>query len=195
VQHEREPALRASLLKLYLRHLAATRPEDGAAARRALGADAAARIERTPGHEWLPLSLEVTILGAIHERHGDDTVLALGRELGLAAMDDTILRPLVRATLTMLGRRPDVLLHLALAGWRVATRDAGRVAIARRADGEVDVAVEDMPPVMRERALLLRMAGSTEALLRSIGVTARSQLVWEPGASRAEIRLTWARGG
>jgi hypothetical protein len=190
-----EPALRASLLRLYLRHLAATRPDDAGAVREALGADAVARIERTPGHEWLPIALEVAIVRTIHERHGDTGVRALGRAVGRAAVDDAILQPLVRATITMLGRRPDVLLHIALAGWRIATRNACRIAVASRSDGEVRLLLDGIPPVMRERALFLRLGASCDALLEYGGVAAESEVEWEPGASTAVIRVRWWRGG
>jgi hypothetical protein len=67
--------------------------------------------------------------------------------------------------------------------------------VAARADGEVRVAVEDIPAEMRDRALLLRMAGSTEALLRWGGIATASEVDWEPGSSRADIRISWARAG
>jgi hypothetical protein len=190
-----EPALRASLLRLYLRHLDAAHPDDAGAAREALGAEAVARIERAPGHEWLPISYEVAILRAIHARHGDEGARAVGRAVGRAAVDDAILRPLVRATLTMLGRRPDVLLHIALVGWRIATRNACRLAVASRADREVRLSVLDIPPVMRDRAMFLRMAGSLDALLEYGGVAAASEVEWEPGSMRAAVRVRWSRGG
>lgn len=57
-----EPQLRASLLRLHLRNLESARPDDAGAVREALGAEAVARIERTPGHEWLPVALEVAIV-------------------------------------------------------------------------------------------------------------------------------------
>jgi hypothetical protein len=190
-----EPALRASLLKLYLRHLDAVRPDDAHAVREALGPAAVARIERAPGHEWLPISWEVAIVRTLQDRHGDDGPRAVGRAVGRAAVDDAILRPLVRATLTMLGRRPDVLLQIALAGWRVATRNTCRLSIASRADGEARVSIAEMPPVMRDRALLLRMAGSLEALLGYGGVAATIDVEWEPGTANAFHRVRWSRGG
>lgn len=190
-----DPAVRTSLLRLYLRHLDAARPDDASGARGALGPEAVARIERTPGHEWLPMAYEVVILRAIHARRGDEGVRAVGRAVGRAAVDDAILRPLVRATLTMLGRRPDVLLHIALVGWRIATRNACRIAVASRADGEVTLRFLGMPPVMRDQAMLLRMDGSLEALLEYGGVAASCETAWEPGAADATVKVRWSRGG
>jgi hypothetical protein len=188
-----EPAVRTSLLRLYLRHLDGARPGDASAAREALGPEAVARIERTPGHEWLPMAYELAILRAIHARHGEEGVRALGRAVGRAAVDDALLRPLVRATLTMLGRRPDVLVHIALVGWRIATRNACRITVAARADGEVTLRFLGMPPVMRDRAMLLRMDGSLEALLDYGGVAARSETTWEPGSADATVKVRWSR--
>jgi hypothetical protein len=190
-----EPVLRASLLRLYLRHLDAARPEDASAVREALGAETVARIERASGHEWLPIAWEVAIVRALHVRHGDEAPRAVGRAVGRAAIDDAILRPLVRATLTMLGRRPDVLVQIALVGWRIATRNACRIAVASRSDGEVTLSMVDIPPVMRDRAILLRMDGSLEALLDYGRVAAACATEWEPGAARATVRVRWSRGG
>lgn len=188
-----EPAVRASLLRLYLRHIDAAHPQDAVAVREALGAEAVARIQRASGHEWLPLAYEVTIARVIRARRGDEAARAVGRAVGRAAVDDALLRPLVRATLTMLGRRPDVLLQIALMGWRVATRDACRLAVASRADGEVTLRMADIPPVMRDRAMLLRMDGSLEALLDYGGVAATCETDWEPGAAHATVRVRWSR--
>lgn len=190
-----EPQLRASLLRLYLRRIAVRSQEDAAAVRAAVGSENVARIERAIGHEWLPMSLEVAILRAIHARHGDEGVHALGRDVGHAAIGDGILGPLVRATVTMLGRRPDVLVHIAIRGWSLATRNAGRVRVSTRTDGEVRIAMEDLPPVMRERIVLLRLAGSTEALLEYGVPAAGSELEWAAGAARADLRLWWSRAG
>jgi hypothetical protein len=113
--------------------------------------------------------------------------------VGRAAVDDALLRPLIRATLTMLGRRPDVLLQIALAGWRIATRNACRLGVSSRADGEVTLSIADIPPVMRDRAMLLRMDGSLEALLDYGGVAATCETDWEPGAAHATVRVRWSR--
>ncbi|HEY6006362.1 MAG TPA: hypothetical protein VIV57_26015 [Anaeromyxobacter sp.] len=189
-----EPSVRASLLRLYLRHIDAARPGDATPVREALGAEAVARIERASGHEWLPIAYEVAILRALRARHGDEAPRAVGRAVGRAAVDDAILRPLVRATLIMLGRRPDVLVHIALAGWRIATRNACRLAVSSRADGEVRLSMVDIPPVMRDRAMLLRMDGSLEALLGYGGVAAEVETDWEAGAAHATVRVRWSRG-
>jgi hypothetical protein len=190
-----EPQLRASLLRLYLSCIAVRSRDDSAAVRAALGPESVARIERAPGHDWLPMTLEVAILRAIHARHGDEGVRALGREVGHAAIGDGLLGRLLRATVTMLGRRPDVLVHIAIAGWSLATRNACRAAVASRTDGEVRIALEDLPGVMRERIVLLRLGGSTAALLEYGVASAGSELEWAPGSARAELRLWWSRAG
>jgi len=188
-----EPEIRASLLKLYLARLDVRGKEEAAAARAALGADAVRRIERTRGNEWLPMAWEVSMLRAVHGMRGDEGVRELGRELGRAAIEDALLGPLVKAMLGMLGRRPDVLLQLSLAGWGTATRNAGRGSIIERTDGLARLAIDALPAALRERALLLRICGSVEALLEMGGVAARA----EPGGEdrdRLYLAVSWGAG-
>jgi hypothetical protein len=191
-----EPQLRASLLRLYLERLPSLDAEATAAARAALGAETIRRVERAAGHVWLPMAWELAILRAVHAARGDGAVRALGREVGRAALSNPILRPLVSAVLGMLGRRPEALVQLALAGWGVAVRDAGGAAIVARRGGELKIAYEGIPEVARHRAHLLRMCGSVEALLRSGGVDARVEIgEWTEGAARAVYVVSWTRRG
>jgi hypothetical protein len=95
----------------------------------------------------------------------------------------------------MLGRRPEALAQLAMAGWSVAVRDAGGVAIVGRRAGVLRVADVGIPEPVRHRAHLLRMCGSVEALLRSGGVDAHVKLQWTEGAARAVYVVSWTRRG
>jgi hypothetical protein len=53
----------------------------------------------------------------------------------------------------------------------------------------------ELPEVLRDRAMLLRMGGATEAVLELGGLTTALELEWEPGAPRAVLRLSWTRRG
>ncbi len=189
-----EPELRASLLKLYLERLPHVLGEDSAKVRDELGADAILRIERASASAWLPIAIEVALLRAVERLRGDDGVREVGRDVGLAATNNAILRPLVSAMLGMLGRRPDVLVQLAVAGWGLATRNAGRLRIASRVDGEVRIELFEIPEAMRDRALFLRMCGSIEALFAHGGVRAQVELDGAPEAPRIGYTVKWSRG-
>lgn len=189
-----EPEIRASLLKLYLVRLPLRGVEDASAVREALGPEAIRRIEWAAGHDWLPLAFELTMLRVVRARRGDEGVRALGRDMGRAAVDDAFLRPLVAAMLVMLGRRPDVLLQLSQAGWRLATRNAGSFSVVSRRDGEVRMRFDAPPELLQDSVLLLRGAGSLEALFAYGGVEARAEVEWTPGASAAVVVVSWRRG-
>ena len=180
-----EPSVRASLVKMVLRRATEVWPGDAAAIHAALGPDALARLDATPGYEWVPLTFEVAIVHAVHALHGDEGARRLGREIGLAGPQHPLLRPLVMATLGMLGRRPSALLEVAVSAWRVATRDAGGAALE----------LLDLPEVLRERPFLLRIGGATEALFELAGLRTAVEVEWEEGASSAVLRLSWSSGG
>jgi hypothetical protein len=190
-----EPSVRASLVRMILGRLDEVSPEDAAAAREALGRAALERIERTAGHDWIPLAHEVAIARAVHARRGDEGARWLGREVGRGAIHHGLLRPLVTATLGMLGLRPSALLEVAVAGWRIATRNAGGPAHVRRCDRhQLELELTELPEVLRDRGMLLRMGGSMEALFELAGLSTALEVVWEPGSPRAVLRLGWSRG-
>ena len=191
-----EPSIRASLARMVLRRAAEVWPDDAAAIRAALGPDALDRLERTPGHEWVPLAFEVAIVRAVHARHGDEGARRLGVEIGRAGLEHPLLRPLVVATLGMLGRRPPVLLEIASAAWMVATREAGRPGRARPRAGGATLDLSQLTEVViRERAYLLRMAGALQALFELARLSTTCDVEWEEGAPRAVLQLSWVRAG
>ncbi len=193
-----DPEVRASLLKLYLQRLPALGDDDCAAVRADLGPDTLGRIERAGARDWLPLAFEVAIVRAVHRRRGDEGARELGRDVARASFDHAVFRPLISAMLGMLGRRPDVLLQLAMAGWSVAVRNGGRWAITSRADGEVRLAHHDVPEVWRVRGASLRVCGAAEALLAHGGLKAHVTVESAPDAPTARYTVSWGgrrRGG
>jgi len=189
-----EAELRASLLRLYLERVRVLGEEDLAAALDELGDEAAQRIRGTAGHDWLPVAFEIAILRSVQRRRGEEGVRELGRDVGRAAMGNAIMRPLVSATFGMLGRHPEALVQLAVAGMSVATRNAGRVRIVSRKNAEVRLLYGPIPEVCRDRALLLRYSGSIEAVLEQGRVRARAELEWNPGEPSALFVVSWQRG-
>ncbi|WP_242335122.1 MULTISPECIES: hypothetical protein [Anaeromyxobacter] len=186
-----EPEIRAALLKLYLEQLRTFGDGDAASIRGDVRTETVRRVEEAPAAGWLPIAFEVEIVQAVQRRRGDDGVRELGRALGRVATETPVLRPLVTATLAMLGRRPEVLAWIAAKGWNVATRNAGHATYLRRGPGLVHVVLEDLPPVSRDRAHLLRSCGGIEGLYAWAGRAARVDLVWEPGTDRAIFVSSW----
>jgi hypothetical protein len=186
-----EPAVRATFLRMSLARLGERWPEEAAAARAALGHEALASIDRASGLDWLPLSLDVTLARAVHARRGDEGVRQLGREVGHGAADHPLLKPLVTATLGMMGRHPEALAAAGIKGWGLATRRAGRLVVGACTGREVCFEISALPEVMRERALLFRMGGAAESLFDLAGIPTALAVEWEPGASRATLRLSW----
>jgi hypothetical protein len=186
-----EPVVRASFLKLYLRELPRIAKGDEDAVREALGPEAIARIAGTPGYDWLPLTYEVAIVRAVHERHGDAGVHALGRGMGSAATRHAFLRTLIEAMVVMRGRRPETLLQIAMASWPRLIRDAGRNRYTLLGSHEATIWIEEFPEPMRYRPLYVRAAGSVEALLELARIRATSTVEYDPEACRAELRFRW----
>jgi hypothetical protein len=188
-----EPALRASLLQLYLRELpGAVAPDDLAAIHAALGAEAIARIEHAPAFRFLPISLEVTMLRALHERRGDQGVRALGRVMGRAALGHAFMRVLVEASLVMTGRRPEAILELGVKGFARATQRAGHPRLRMRGAREAVIRLERPLEPMRHRALFERLGGSVEAALEELGrVRPESAVEIDPGWAWVDNVFRW----
>ena len=187
-----EPALRASLLQAYLREIARETPDDLGAVREALGAEAIARIEHDPGHGWLPIALEMTILRAVHARRGDEGVLELGRVMGHVAMRHALLRIVGEVSLVMSGRRPQAVLEFTLRGWEKATQNAGVPKLVMRGPREAVIRLAPVPEPLRHRALFVRLGGSVEATLGELcRVSATSAVELDPGWSWADTVFRW----
>jgi hypothetical protein len=188
-----EPVLRASLLQLYLRELPrAVSADDLAAIRAALGPEAIARIEHSAGSRFLPLSLEMTILRAVHDRRGDEGARAVGRTMGHAALRFPLFRVLAEATLLMRGRRPEAILEFAVKGYAQATQHAGHPRLFMRGSREAVIRLEHPPEPMRHRALFWRLNGTTEVALEGLGrVSVRSAFECDPGWERVDTMYYW----
>jgi hypothetical protein len=188
-----EPSVRASLVKMVLRRAAEVWPGDAAAIHAALGPAALARLEETPGHEWVPIAIEAAIVRAVHAKHGDEGARRLGIAIGRGIPGHPLLRPLAAATFGMLGRHPAALVAVGAAAWSVATRDAGRVAGSRRGASEGIFLVDGLPDVLRERCWLVRMGGAGEGVLAIAGLATESWVDWEPGSASARVTVSWRR--
>jgi hypothetical protein len=186
-----EPAVRASFLKLFLRELPRIAKDDEDAVREALGPEAIALIARTPAYDWLPITYEVAIVRAVHERRGDAGVHALGRGMGSATTRHAFLRTLVEAMIVMRGRRPETLLQIAMASWPRLIRNGGRNRYALVGSREAIILIEELPEPMRYRPLYVRAAATVEALLELAPVRATSTAELDREACRAELRFRW----
>lgn len=187
-----EAEVRAGLLRICLGRAEAVLGADAAAVRGALGAEAVRRIERARDGDWLPLRWEATMDACVLERRGPEAVRRLGLEIGRAALEDTILRPLAAALLGMLGRRPDTLLRISLAGWPRATRNAGEGFVLESGGGWARIGLHGVPEDVRTPALLLRVCGSMEAAFGFGHVAARA--VVEGATGSETILVSWGTG-
>lgn len=186
-----EPELRAALLKMYLERLRSLGDDHAAAIRLDVDPAILRQVEGAPMSGWLPLALEVEILQAVERRRGEDGVRELGRVLGRVAVESPVFRPLVAATFAMLGRLPEALVWLAMQGWEIATRHAGLPSYRRVGPRLAHGVLDDLPPVCRNRAHLVRTCGAIEGLFDSAGRTAAVELEWEAGAERAVFAVSW----
>lgn len=190
-----EPAARATLMRLLVRRATDLWPADEGALRAAVGEEGLARLARTPAYEWVPMAWEVAIVRSVHARYGDAGALRLGRELARAGADHALVRPIVSATVGMLGRRkPRAIADIIARVWSIATRDAGRLVVSAP-PGEVHLEHERLPPLLRERAFLLRIGAMAEGILGHVGLETSLALEWEPGSPSARMRVAWRRPG
>lgn len=184
------PEIRAAILRLYLdprtRLDAATR----ALLRGALPAEALQRMDRAGPSEWLPAAWEIAMLRAVHARGGDAAVRAVAGEVGRVARDVPVFRPLLSATLGMLGRHREALVRFLFASLDLSMRNAGRRGAVVGEGRVVRLWHEDIPADAWDRTLNVRNCGAIESLDVK-GVAPRVDVDWTEGSARAVYTLTW----
>lgn len=151
------------------------------------------RIERSAPEEWLPVEIMVALCRAVHAAVGDDGVRAWRRAARRNAFEGSLFRPLLDASIRMLGVTPRALLRLVPLVWGASFREAGTVAVELATAGTASVRLCDLPWAMRERAVLLSLAGGLEAILAAVGCTGEVRLE-QPAEGDVLLLASWKPG-
>jgi hypothetical protein len=148
------------------------------------------RIERAAPDEWLPVEVMVSLCRSVHAAAGDDGVRAWRRAAMRRSVESSLFRPLLDATVRLLGLTPAALLRLVPRLWGSSYREAGQIAVELDPPLAAAVRLIALPGPMRERVVLVSMAGGLEALLETVGCTGEVRLV-EPVEADVVITASW----
>jgi hypothetical protein len=151
------------------------------------------RIEQAAPGDWLPIELMVSLCRAVHAVAGDAGVHAWRRAALRRSFESSLFRPILDATVRMLGLTPAALLRLVPVFWGSSYREAGHVAVELSPPQAAAVRLIALPEPMRERAVLVSLAGGLEAFLETVGCTGEVRLV-EPVEGDVVITASWRTG-
>jgi hypothetical protein len=148
------------------------------------------RIERAAPDEWLPIELTVSLCRSVHAAAGEEGVRAWRRAAIRRFVESSLFRPVLDATVRLLGLTPAALLRLVPTFWGSSYREAGQIAVELAPPQAAAVRLIALPGPMRERAVLVSMMGGLEALLETVGCTGEVRLV-EPVGGDVVITASW----
>ncbi len=146
------------------------------------GADIIRRIEAMSRVDWAPIEVDLEWLECLSAVGG----LAAPRALNAAALHTVVqgplLRPILSATVALVGYRPEAALRFTKEGWRLVYRDMGRAAFEGQGRSGY-VAVEGLPAsCAASPAFLEAVAGGLDGIVGVFG-----------GACRFEARQVGSR--
>jgi hypothetical protein len=182
--------VRASQLKLDLQALVGLGEERAGLILAGLAPRTLRTIQQAGPADWLPVELELELCRLVHASAGDEGSRAWGLASQRAAVEGFLLKPVLEATTRMFGLTPVTLLRLGPFAWRNAFRCAGRLEVGVM-PGQAGIArLTSLPEAMCERAFLLSVAGSLEAVFELTGQPGAVQLV-EPVEEEPRFILSW----
>jgi hypothetical protein len=189
----REPRMRASYIQGNLHALELLGPEHAARIHAALGPGLTRTIRQASRVDWLPLSVDLALTAAVFREVGIEGLRAWGRNALLVSADGPLLRPILRAAISLFGLTPlSLLRHMPMA-WRQVYQECGVVRVEQVTPRELRIHVDGLPEAMAEDtpylegiagaiegALQLARSKGTVSLSRASTVSVVFDVIWEP---------------
>jgi hypothetical protein len=148
------------------------------------------RIDRASAVDWIPVEVFLELCRIIHASAGDPGVRAWGRAATGRAAEASPYRPIIAASIQVLGLSAATLLRLAPPLWRSTFRKAGRLTVTLTPPHAALVRLVGLPAPMRQRPFLLSVAGGLEAAFELAGRPGTIQFV-EPLEEEPRFIATW----
>lgn len=153
------------------------------------------RITGATRVDWLPVELHLELARLGLQRLGEAGLRAWARASFLRSTESSLLGPIFQGAARLFGLSPAALLRTAPAAYRAVFRGCGDLVAVELEERRWRMVFQDLPPVARERAFLLSMAGALDGALELGRAEGEVQLLTpEPGPS-AELEVSWRDGG
>lgn len=187
-----EPQIRASWTKLTLGTLKREPPDMSIPVLEAL-TDERARLRELGITAWAPVELHLAVGEAIEAAVGTSHARRIHRQVLLRALHSVLLKPIASASVRLYGRSPAGMLRRAPKVHGLISRHCGDLEVTRLEEGAVDLALTDLPVVLRtRRSFLLSYEATCDAILENLDVdgtvTRHDDALASTGESRIEIR-------
>jgi hypothetical protein len=165
-----EAAFRANWTKLALKYVKRLPPAERDAVLEVVGASRLGRVRSAGVFEWLPASIQMSLVGAI-ERVLDKRAPGFWRDLMLQSFERSLLRPLIDGGLRVFGKSPLSLLRLTPQAYSLIARNCGTPTVTGGERGQpVRLRFEGLPPELRTTGWVGLCSGQCEAVLVYLGL-------------------------
>lgn len=186
-----QPRMRASYIKDNLDAVAAFGPD---VQRRLFGAipDTITEIQSAARVDWLPIGVDVVLTRTVCELTGVSGVRDWSRRAFLRAVEGPMLRPIVRAVVSLFGLTPATVLRRAPMGWQQIYQDCGLLVAVPVAYDRMQLRVEGAVGPFLERGCYVEgTCGTFEGAVDLGGARGTVDAHVDVGAKRVEFDISW----
>jgi len=165
-----DPQFRANWTKLVLKFARQRPDEERDRILAAIGAATLARVKQAGMFDWLPATVHMAVVGAIHEELGASARL-FWRELMAASLQRSLLKPLLDGGIRLFGRSAHSVLRMTPQAMQLIARGCGDVRVERgAAAGSVVLTFAHVPAELRSPSWAEVCAGNCEGVLDILGL-------------------------
>lgn len=183
--------MRASYIMDNLKAVRAFGPEVDARLRADI-ADTVAEIEHASRVDWLPIGIDVALTRAVHRLTGVNGVRDWGRRSFLSAVEGPMLRPIVRAVVSLFGLTPSTLLRRAPMAWQQIYQDCGMLVCEPLAPDRMRVRLEGARgPFLDDQGYIEGTCGVFEGAVDLGGARGTVDAHVDSAAKRLEFDVRW----
>lgn len=154
--------------------------------------DAIAEIESAARVDWLPIGVDVALTRAVHKLTGTNGVRDWSRRSFLAAVEGPMLRPIVRAVVSLFGLTPATVLRRAPMGWQQIYQNCGLLLCEPLAPDRMRLRVEGARgPFLDDTDYVEGTCGTFEGAVDLGGARGSVSAHIDAGARRVEFDVSW----
>lgn len=186
-----QPRMRASYIKDNLAAVAACGPRVQSQLYAAIP-DTIAEIQSAARVDWLPIGVDVALTRAVCELTGISGVRDWSRRAFLCAVEGPMLRPIVRAVVSLFGLSPATVLRRAPMGWQQIYQDCGLLVAVPLAHNHMRLRVEGARgPFLENQCYVEGTCGTFEGAVDLGGARGTVEAHVDVAAKRVEFDVLW----
>lgn len=186
-----QPRMRASYIQDNLAAVAACGPD---VHKRVLAAipDTIEEIRSAARVDWLPIGVDVVLTRTVCELTGISGVRDWSRRAFLGAVQGPLLRPIVRAVVSLFGLSPATVLRRAPMGWQQIYQDCGQLIVVPLAPNRMQLRIEGArEPFLENHCYIEGTCGTFEGAVDLGGARGNVDAHVDTAARRVEFDVRW----